>query len=227
MGSLISKVQGSLRDMVQRANPQQAAILSAINKGWAGLVRVRGATASIGAANRGGVFTPANLMGAVKAADKSVGKGSFAKGKALMQDIAQNGQELLPSSVPDSGTAGRGLLTGALLAGGHGAHILLHPPTGIPLAALSAAYTKAGAKGIAPLLASRPAGAAAVRSSADQVQSTSGSSWARICCHRWDGGFSVRRNSPASAIEHAAVRAIQRGEPGCISMPNHNPRGEP
>ena len=163
MGNLIGKVQGALRDMVQRANPQQAPILSAINKGWAGLVRVRGATASMGAASRGGVFTPANLMGAVKAADKSVGKGSFAKGKALMQDIAQNGQELLPSSVPDSGTAGRGLLTGALLAGGHGAHILLHPPTGIPLAALSAAYTKAGAKGIAPLLTSRPAGAAAVR----------------------------------------------------------------
>lgn len=163
MGNLLAKTQGALRDMVRRGNPAEASVLDAINKGWASLVRVRGATASIGAANRGGVFTPANLMGAVKAADKTAGKGSFAKGKALMQDIAQHGQELLPSSVPDSGTAGRGLLTGLLLGGSHAAHILLHPPTGIPLAALSGAYTKVGAKGLAPLLVGRPAGAVAVR----------------------------------------------------------------
>ena len=90
-------------------------------------------------AAKDGVFTPAQLHAAVKAKDKSMDKGAFARGNALMQDLSSAGKNVLPSNIPDSGTAGRLL-----------ANMAAHPISGMLTAAASipamAAYSRTGSR---------------------------------------------------------------------------------
>lgn len=72
--------------------------------------------ASQSAAARGGVFTPNQLMTAVRATDTSVGKGATATGTAPMQRLATAASDTLPSDVPDSGTGGRWFANAAVPA---------------------------------------------------------------------------------------------------------------
>lgn len=129
LGDALKQVQSILFDNAKRANPQAAAKLDAADQAYANLVRVEGA--AVGAKGKDGVFTPGQLLTAVRGADKSVRDRSTARGTALMQDLAMAGQNVLGNKVPDSGTAGRlgfaGLgaalyanpvLTGGVLAGG-------------------------------------------------------------------------------------------------------------
>jgi hypothetical protein len=106
LASALREVQASLRGAVERsAGPAAAADLKAANTAWANFVRIRDASVMLGA--KDGVFTPAQLLNAVKKGDHSAGKGAFAKGDALMQDLADTAKSVLPSSVPDSGTPTR------------------------------------------------------------------------------------------------------------------------
>lgn len=141
LGGAVKELQASVRRMVERVNPTHQGELQAINAGWANLLRVQQAAASVGA--KDGVFTPAQLLNATKALDASRRKAGFAKGKALMQDLADAGKDVLPPSLPDSGTAERGMW--AMLGGGVAGGTALHNPF-IPLGAAAAAapYTKAG-----------------------------------------------------------------------------------
>lgn len=145
------ELQSQLRRSVERANPADAPKLKAIDRGYANLVRVENAAGRTGAT--GGVFTPAQLQGAVRAADNSVRKRSVARGRAMMQDLSSAGKEVLPSSVADSGTATRGLL--AYLAGGGAAHFV-DPAAGAGMLGILGAYTKPGQKIATGLLARKP-----------------------------------------------------------------------
>ena len=153
LGDAVSELQNAIRSNLQRTNPDAADELKAINTGYANYARLRGAAASSGAVN--GVFTPAQLQAAVRGGDKSVGKGDFAKGNALMQDLSSSAKNTI-TNYPDSGTVGRGLiaaLSGAALA-----------PTnpGLVGSALAggamamAPYTQIGQKMAQALLAKRP-----------------------------------------------------------------------
>jgi hypothetical protein len=119
MGDSIGDVVKAIRSNLERTNPQYAAQLRNINSGWAMYARMR-----MAAANRvtsEGVFTPGDLLSVIKRGDKSVQKGSFARGDALMQDFAEAGQKVLPSKIPDSGTAGRTMAN--IVAGGGAAYL--------------------------------------------------------------------------------------------------------
>lgn len=111
--------------------------------------------------NNGGIFTPAQLQSAVRAADKSAGKGASATGNALMQDFSQDAMSVLGKGYPDSGTAGRLGTAGAV--GALFAHpaMLLSPWT-YAAAAPALAYTPMGQRLAQGLLMSRPAAAQAV-----------------------------------------------------------------
>lgn len=101
-------------DFIARQNPAQAPQLQAINKGYASYARAEAA----GARSNTGISTPAQLLQAVKAGGT---RATNAAGNSLDQDLATAGTSVLPSTVPDSGTAGRhmvGLLAGALAGGG-------------------------------------------------------------------------------------------------------------
>jgi hypothetical protein len=160
LGAAVSALRDAVDGNLARVNPPDlAGQLSNANQAWANFVRLRSAASSAGAMNNGGVFTGAQLQSAVRGADKSVGKGATASGKALMQDLSGAGQAVLGSKYPDSGTVGRGLMS--LLAPGSVAAGLATAPTstlatlgGIGLGSLP--YTQAGGKLAATLLTARP-----------------------------------------------------------------------
>lgn len=155
LGSALREVQASLRRNVQRsAGPELAGELQNANTAWANFTRLQDASGRVGAAE--GVFTPAHLLSAVRSQDKSVRKGAFTRGDALMQDLADSGKNVLPSSVPDSGTASRLLTGGGLLAAGH-----FLEPTTLGLGALGmGAYAGPGRSLLRALITKRPEGAA-------------------------------------------------------------------
>lgn len=114
LGELLDELKGSFRDTVERQNPKFAPEMQKLNEAYANYVRVSKAASALGA--HGGVFTPAQLDNAVRAADSSFAKRGFGKGSALLQDLSKAGMEVLPSKVPDSGTPSRAM-TGMLASG--------------------------------------------------------------------------------------------------------------
>lgn len=155
LGSAIGDVQSAFNDMLLRQNPQFSQPLQEANQAWAQYARIRRAASSVG--SKDGVFSPAQYANAVKASDKSVGKGAYAKGRALQQDLSDPANQILPGTVPDSGTPGR-LMMAALL----GAPAYINPALGAAGLAAGSLYTKPGQKLAALALAKRPAGAPAL-----------------------------------------------------------------
>lgn len=106
LGKALDASLGALRDNLERtSDPSVRDQLKAVNTAWANFVRLQGA-----AANRvksEGVFTPGDLLTATKRSDRSVRKGAFARGDALMQDYAGAAQKVMGDTIPDSGTAYR------------------------------------------------------------------------------------------------------------------------
>lgn len=151
MGDALRETQAVIRRMVERHNPQFAGELQKINEGWANFVRLQSAASMLGA--RDGVFSPAQLLNAVKGADKSVRKGAFSRGDALMQDLAESGKRVLGDTVPDSGTPLRTLT--ALGAGG-----FVEPMSAAAGAVGMLPYTRFGQELTHNLMTQRPALAA-------------------------------------------------------------------
>lgn len=103
-------LKGALRDAktaiegaLSRSNPQAAAGVTAADEAMANFARIRAGASRVGAEE--GVMTAPQMLSAVQSADKSAGKGAFAGGEALMQDLAENAKSVLPNKVPDSGSA--------------------------------------------------------------------------------------------------------------------------
>jgi hypothetical protein len=112
----LDDIESSLRRKLINDNPTLSKKLKKIDEGYANYVILRKAGAS---ANQTDGFTPAQLMQSIRSLDRSVGKGDVARGRALMQDLAMAAEDVLPSKLPDSGTATRGLMA-ALVGGGAG-----------------------------------------------------------------------------------------------------------
>lgn len=113
----VKQLQTILQEAAERtSDPGAQSALKAAREGWANLVRVeRAGTAAKGTE---GVFTPGQLLSAIRQSDTSVRDRATARGTALMQDWATQGQKVLGNKYPDSGTAGRvGLGLGALATG--------------------------------------------------------------------------------------------------------------
>lgn len=104
LGEAYKQALVNLRTTLAESNPKYAKELSDVNKSFANLSVVRKAASM---ANTQDMFTPSQLASAVRASDISAGKNKTATGKALMQDLTDAGVSVLPSKVPDSGTASR------------------------------------------------------------------------------------------------------------------------
>ncbi|AOJ31425.1 glucosaminidase domain-containing protein [Burkholderia metallica] len=172
LGAAIGEIRSAVENSLARTNPADAVEgLANANAAYARFARMRAAAASQGAMNNEGIFTAAQLQNAVKAGDRSAGKGATATGNALMQDFSTAAQSVLGSKYPDSGTAGRGLM--ALLAPGSiGAGLATAPLStlgtlgGIGLGALP--YTGTGQRLAQALLTARPGFAVPVRNGLSQ-----------------------------------------------------------
>ena len=151
----VQELRDQMRQGLTRANPAHAAELKAINQGWSNYARIRDAGSRLGDKSDG--FTPADLLGAVRKNDRSVGKGQFATGRAQMQDLADAAVSTLPNKYPDSGTTGRAMIS-ALSAGAlGGSGFYLNPLIPITAAAGALPYMPGGRQLAAALLASRGA----------------------------------------------------------------------
>lgn len=149
VGDALREVQRSLRTLAERNNPQFAAELQSINRGWANFKRLERAASYVGAED--GVFSASQLQSAVKALDKSKDKGRFARGGALMQDLSDAAKQVIGDSVPNSGTADRALLAGGALSTG-----LLNPAIPAGLIAGAGAYSPPAQALLRSLVTARP-----------------------------------------------------------------------
>jgi hypothetical protein len=108
IGRAYQQALADIRESLGRSNPQFADELAKINTGYANYARIRAAGSRAGTSE---AFTPNQLSAAVRSADKSAGKGQTATGQALMQDLTDAAEKVLPSQIKDSGTAARMLAT--------------------------------------------------------------------------------------------------------------------
>lgn len=102
LGNALENVLGSVRELAARQNPAEAERLRAINQGWKSLTQVEraGLTAK-------GEFGPAGYSQAVRRSSDTARSRGYARGTALNQDLSDAASDVLPSDIPDSGTAGR------------------------------------------------------------------------------------------------------------------------
>lgn len=155
LGDALKEVGSQLNQLVTRSNPKYAAELKAINTGYANFKRVQKAAGYLGAED--GVFTPAQLQGAIKAADFSKDKARFAEGNALLQDLSAAGKNQLGNKVPDSGTATRLMMGVGGLASG-----AVNPAIPAGLLGGAAMYTPQMQALLRAAVSSRPQGAQAI-----------------------------------------------------------------
>lgn len=134
LGEALEAAKQAFRGGIERSNPEFAGELANANAGYAYYARLRDAASRQGATD--GVVTPAQFAAAVRAGDKTVGKGGYATGNAFGQDLSDAAKAVLSQSYPDSGTAGRAML-GAAAAGGA---YWLSPPVLAAIGAASAPY---------------------------------------------------------------------------------------
>ena len=152
LGAAISEVQKSLRETLTRSNPSMAKELGKINEAYSIFTRIQRAAGGVGA--EGGVFTPAQLQSAVRAGDSSMRKGRFAKGEAVLQDLAEAGKTVMGGKVPNSGTADRMFAGAGALASG-----AISPAIPGSLIGASVPYLPGVSNAVAAAIARRPAGA--------------------------------------------------------------------
>ncbi len=154
VGRALTALQAHFRDMLERNNPAHAADLRAANEAWANKLRVEGASAKSGTDQ--GVFTPAQLLQSVREMDPTLRKGAYARGDALMQDLADAGKSVLGNKVPDSGTPFRGMAMAApALAGMYAYSPLAAAGTAAAGAGLTGAYSRPAVSALAHILATR------------------------------------------------------------------------
>jgi hypothetical protein len=138
MGQHLSRVVSAMRSNLERSNPAQAQELKNLNTAWAMYTRMR--TAAANRVTTGGIFSPGDLLSAIKRGDKSVGKGMFARGDALMQKYATDAQQVLGKKIPNSASADRAAFMAAPgLATWLGKKFIEHPLAGTAAAAATAA----------------------------------------------------------------------------------------
>jgi hypothetical protein len=163
----LREAQSQIRQLFARSNPDTAPMIRAADEGWATLVQMENAAALVGA--RDGIFTPAQFLSAgVKKSDKSRGDRKFARGEVRNQDIAEAAKDVLPSTVPDSGTVGRGLMAGGAGYGLAGGGAFFEPTTAFLTALLASPYLPGVGPAMSRAAFARPAGAKTLRELAEQ-----------------------------------------------------------
>lgn len=160
IGKALDDIEDSVFGMFRRQAPEVVPDYTKVKAAYKRLSILEDAV--LKAKNTEGVFTPAQLGTADRANTvKYGGKRAAARGEGPFHDYQRAAQTVLPSKVPDSGTAGRLLVPGALIGassalgaaggaasnspGGAGAGAVDGATTGLTLAAiLAGAFSKPG-----------------------------------------------------------------------------------
>jgi hypothetical protein len=118
IGYALRQADNAVDDMMRAHNPALQAAKDRIDAGWAKFKTVQRASAAAGA-HPDGTFTPAQLSRSVLARDRSKDKAAFARGDAMMQDLSSAARDVLPQTVPDSGTPERAMLMAGIGGAAH------------------------------------------------------------------------------------------------------------
>lgn len=105
IGEALQGVQSALESAARRQDPKFAKLIDNLDRGWSELGRIETAAAKPGANE--GIFTAGMYDASVRAGDNRVRKRGYARGEAFGQDVSTAAKSVLPSSVPNSGTADR------------------------------------------------------------------------------------------------------------------------
>ena len=105
VGEALFDVQSFLRKQMTSKNKDVMADYNRAQKAFQTLLPVRTAVAN--ASRTGGVFTPAQLLSASRSVDSTRRKLATAKGEGIQQEFAQQAQDVMGKTIPDSGSAGR------------------------------------------------------------------------------------------------------------------------
>jgi hypothetical protein len=109
ISNALTDIQVILRDKIAQQDPSGK--IKATNAAYADFLRLQDAAARSTRADQ--IFTPEQLLSAVKSLDSSKRKGAFARGQARMQETAEAGRGVLGTTVPESGTSPRMLTQSA------------------------------------------------------------------------------------------------------------------
>ena len=114
------KIVNGLDDLLIRDNaPELVTQFKNTNKAFSLFNPIQ--DASTASATSGGTFSPAQLLNAIKKSDVTSNKGQFATGSAKgnLQNLAETGEEIVGTNLPNSGTADR-LATKDVITAGAG-----------------------------------------------------------------------------------------------------------
>lgn len=151
IGDALTTVQQSLRSAMMRQNPAMAQELDRINTAWSRYAILRRAADAV--KNPENPILPSQLQEAVRQESKQVSKSAFGEGRANMQELADPAMRVLADRYPNSGSAGRLMLNGALLGGG----ALVSPQGLAAILAGSGLYgTEIGRRAMLAAIAQRP-----------------------------------------------------------------------
>lgn len=105
LAARMNDLKGQLSALVQRQWPEEAGKLTSADKSYAMAMRI-GQAANRRAGSEG-KFTPMDLLTASRSQGGGMRGKEFQQGDALFQQWGELANRILPSKIPDSGTAGR------------------------------------------------------------------------------------------------------------------------
>lgn len=102
----INDAEGAVTGMFERQAPDVMPGLNAANEAYGNLATVQDAVLAAG--QQGGVFMPSQLgRASISGARRYGGRNAAARGDRALFDLQRAGQDVLPSQIPDGGSAGR------------------------------------------------------------------------------------------------------------------------
>lgn len=101
--NILKQMEGELLDLRARGLPQEVANIGKdVDKAYATYKQLQRANTTIGSKGNG-FSSPSQILGSIKALDRTPGKSAFAEGKALNQDFIQKAKNVLGDRLPDVG----------------------------------------------------------------------------------------------------------------------------
>lgn len=141
LAEFIDEARDIARNLIARQHPEEADAIQALNRGWATSKIIDRAVTGSAGFSRSGTPTPGELSQAIV---NSSNLGAIANENALLQGLATDARTVLPSTVPDSGTAQKTLLAGTAGVLGTGGLAAINPSLAGMIATGAVVYSRPG-----------------------------------------------------------------------------------
>lgn len=169
LAEMIDEVRDVTRNLIARQYPEAAEEITNLNRGWANYKRIERAVSGSAGFSREGTPTPGELSQTVANMSSN---SQIANERALLQGLATDARTVLPSTVPDSGSAQKVALASAAGALGTGGVALVNPGLAGLIATGAVVYSRPGISALNALYRATDSQAAneIVQGLADQVR---------------------------------------------------------